>query len=126
MATWTLACDAAEPQQLAQFWAQALGYVIEPGFDAPHNASIIDPTGQGPAIRFLRVRGSKTSRNRVHIDVRVMGETSRDPVEREQLILSKIIELVELGASVLRVKRDGDVLDHIVMTDPEGNEFRVA
>jgi hypothetical protein len=31
MATaWTLGCDAADPQQLAAFWAGALGYVVEP------------------------------------------------------------------------------------------------
>jgi len=46
---------AADPQVLASFWAFALGYVKEPGFDEPENASIIDPEGRGPAIGFLRV-----------------------------------------------------------------------
>ena len=45
MATaWTLGCDAADPRRLAAFWATALGYVHEPGFDADDNASIIDPS----------------------------------------------------------------------------------
>ena len=70
---WTLGCVAADPQRLATFWALALGYVKEPGFDEPDNASIIDPSGVGPAIGFLKVPEPKTSKHRVHIDVRVAG-----------------------------------------------------
>ena len=63
---------------LARFWALALGYVIEPGFDEPDNTSIIDPDGVGPAIGFLQVPEPKTSKNRMHIDVRVAGEPPWD------------------------------------------------
>jgi hypothetical protein len=36
MAThWTLGCDAADPHGIAAFWATALGYVVEPGYDDP-------------------------------------------------------------------------------------------
>jgi hypothetical protein len=53
MAThWTLGCDAADPHGIAVFWAIALGYVAEPGYDDPDGASIIDPDGVGPAIGF--------------------------------------------------------------------------
>jgi hypothetical protein len=56
MAThWTLGGDATDPHRLASFWAAALGYVAEPGYDDPDGASIIDPDGAGPAIGFLRV-----------------------------------------------------------------------
>jgi hypothetical protein len=56
MAThWTLGGDAADPHRLAAFWAGALGYVAEPGYDDPDGASIVDPDGRGPAISFLRV-----------------------------------------------------------------------
>src|SRR5262249_20124264 len=71
---WTLGCDAADPQALASFWAFALGYVKEPGFDEPDNASIIDPEGRGPAVGFLQVPEGKTAKNRMHIDIRVAGE----------------------------------------------------
>jgi hypothetical protein len=30
---WALGCDAAEPHRLAAFWARALGYVAEPGYE---------------------------------------------------------------------------------------------
>ncbi len=47
MATfWTLGCDADDPQRIATFWALALGYIKEPGFDEPGNASIVDPNGR--------------------------------------------------------------------------------
>jgi hypothetical protein len=86
MAThWTLGCDAADPQGIAAFWAMALGYVTEPGYDEPDGASIIDPDGVGPAISFLRVPEGKTAKNRMHIDIRVAGKGPWDMAEREQL-----------------------------------------
>jgi hypothetical protein len=47
---WTLGGDAADPHALAAFWAFALGYVPEPGYDDPDGASIVDPDGHGPAM----------------------------------------------------------------------------
>ena len=71
MAThWTLGCDANDPEAIAEFWARALGYVAEPGYDDPDGASIVDPDGKGPAIGFLRVPEGKTAKNRMHIDIR--------------------------------------------------------
>jgi hypothetical protein len=123
---WTLGCDAADPQALGSFWAFALGYVKEPGFDEPDNASIIDPEGRGPAIGFLRVPEAKTAKNRMHIDIRVAGDGPWDMAEREQLIRAKVPELQAVGARIVREEFDGLVLGHVVMEDPEGNEFCVA
>ncbi|WP_172875878.1 VOC family protein [Micromonospora inositola] len=50
-----MGCDADDPQRIAAFWALALGYVKESGFDEPDNASIVDLDGRGPAIGFLKV-----------------------------------------------------------------------
>jgi hypothetical protein len=127
MAThWTLGCDAADPQRIAAFWAQALRYVAEPGFDDPDNASIIDPEGRGPAIGFLRVPEGKTAKNRMHIDIRVAGEPPWNPVERERLVRERVAELVTAGATRVREETYGPDLGHVVMLDPEGNEFCVA
>jgi len=109
---WTLGCDAADPRRLAAFWARALGYVDEPGYDDPDGASIVDPDGRGPAIAFLRVPEPKTAKNRMHIDVRVAGHRIR----------ATVADLEMLGARVVRVDEQG----HVVMADPEGNEFCVA
>jgi hypothetical protein len=127
MAThWTLGCDAEDPQRLAAFWAGALGYVQEPGYDDPDGASIVDPDGRGPAIGFLRVPEKKTAKNRMHIDIRVAGEAPWDMVEREALIRAKAEELTTAGATPVREEYYGAPLGHIVMLDPEGNEFCVA
>ena len=127
MAThWTLGCDAADPQRLAAFWALALGYVKEAGFDEPDNASIVDPDGTGPAIGFLLVPEGKVAKNRMHIDIRVAGPGPWDMRERERLIRAKVAELAAAGASVLREENYGEVLGHVVMRDPEDNEFCVA
>jgi glyoxalase superfamily protein len=127
MAThWTLGCDANDPHRLAAFWALALGYVAEPGYDEADGASIIDPDGTGPAVAFLRVHERKTAKNRVHIDIRVAGEPPWDMAEREQRISAKVTELVAAGAEELRREHYGDALGHVVMLDPEGNEFCVA
>jgi hypothetical protein len=127
MAThWTLGCDAADPQRLAAFWASALTYVAEAGYDDPEGASIVDPDGKGPAIGFLRVPEAKTAKNRMHIDLRVAGEPPWDMVERARLIRAKVAELVAIGATAVREEHYGENLGHVVMLDPEGNEFCVA
>jgi hypothetical protein len=123
---WTLGGDAADPHRLAAFWTGALGYVTEPGYDFPDGASLIDPEGVRPAISFLRVPEGKTAKNRLHIDIRVAGRPPWDLAERAALIRAKADELVEAGATRVREDHDDGVLDHIVMLDPEGNEFCVA
>ena len=127
MAThWTLGCDAGDPHRIAAFWVAALGYVLEPGYEEPDGASIIDPDGVGPAISFLRVPERKTAKNRMHIDIRVAGEPPWDMAERELLIRSRAAELATLGATTVREEFYGEQFGHVVMLDPEGNEFCVA
>ena len=85
--------DCANPSWLAEFWATALGYVIQPpptGFDsweawleAQHiprelwdsMSAAIDPDGRGPRLLFQKVPEGKTAKNRVHLDVNVGGES---------------------------------------------------
>ena len=124
-AHWTLGCDASDPHRLAAFWALALGYVPEPGYDDADGASIIDPDGCGPAIGFLRVPESKTAKNRLHIDVRVAGPGPSDMADRERRIRAKVPALVAAGATTPRGVV-GNRLGHVVMLDPEGNEFCIA
>jgi len=103
-----------------------LGYIDEPGYNEVDGASIIDPDGKGPAISFLKVPELKTAKNRMHIDVRVAGEPPWDMAERDQLIRTKVSELIAAGAATVRVDSEGVHIDHVVMLDPEGNEFCVA
>ncbi|MCW2645811.1 MAG: hypothetical protein JWP07_1920, partial [Pseudonocardiales bacterium] len=46
--------------------------------------------------------------------------------EREHLIRAKAAELATAGATTVREESYGEHLDHVVMHDPEGNEFCVA
>ena len=130
-ARWTVGVDAQDPAALAAFWAFALGYVPEPGENGdPDAASIIDPAGAGPAIALLRVPESKTSKNRFHIDIRVAGGPPWDSGERAEAIRTMVDRLVGRGATTVREEwyghERGRVLGHVVMLDPEGNEFCVA
>ena len=62
----------------------------------------------------------------MHVDVRVAGKGPWDMERRAALIRSRVPVLVEAGATVVREEHYGDVLGHVVMLDPEGNEFCVA
>ncbi len=116
MATlWTLGCDANDPHRLARFWADALGYVAEPGYDEPDGASIIDPDGKGPAICWLRVPEQKQAKNRLHIDLAPHIAQDRD---------AEIEALLAKGATRVDVGQPADVT-WTVLADPEGNEFCV-
>jgi hypothetical protein len=127
MAThWTIGGDALDPHRLAAFWALALGYVAEPGYDDPEGASLVDPDGVGPAIGFLKVPEAKVAKNRLHIDIRVAGKAPWDMAERARLIRVRTDELVAAGATVIEEVVEFGTLDHVVMRDPEGNEFCVA
>jgi glyoxalase superfamily protein len=96
------------------------------GTTFPFGASIVDPAGNGPAIGFLQVPEGKTAKNRMHIDIRVAGQGPWDMAERARLIRATVPELVAAGATMVREESDGDLLQHVVMLDPEGNKFCVA
>ncbi len=123
---WTLGCDANDPHRLADFWPEALGYVAERGYDDPDGASIIDPEGKGPAIGWLRVPEEKVGEEPAPRRHPRAGEGPCDMTDRERLIRAKVPELVARGATVVREEHYEDALGHVVMLDPEGNEFCVA
>ena len=107
--------DAEDPPRLARWWAEALGYVIVD--ESPDRVEIRRAPSELPALLFTPVAGPKTAKNRLHIDVRVgKGDGAWER------IVAKSAQLVAAGGRVLTTV-DGH---HIVMADPEGNEFCVA
>jgi hypothetical protein len=112
--------DALHPAALARFWAAVLdGYAVRAYDDAeverlaargytPETDPSVAVDGPGPTLFFQVTREPKTSRNRVHLDVK--------HVDRR----AEVGRLEGLGAAV-QDERD----DHTVMLDPEGNEFCV-
>ena len=87
--------DAADPAAVAEFWAAAAGYVVQPpppGYDSwpaflrelgvpedqwDSRSAVVDPDGKGPRIFIQKVPEPKTVKNRVHLDVRVGPDRQR-------------------------------------------------
>ncbi len=101
--------DCHDSQLVAAFWMAALGYEV-----AAQDGTWIklrDPKGVGPALAIDPVPEEKIVKNRVHLDLKPSGTVEAE-VER----------LEQLGARVARVFPGS----HVVMHDPEGNEFCVV
>ncbi|MFI1722656.1 VOC family protein [Streptomyces sp. NPDC020489] len=130
--------DCAEPERVARFWCEVLGYVLPPppkGFASwgdfdrslpPERRgaafACMDPEGVGPRLFFQRVPEGKVVKNRVHIDVRVgtglVGE------ERVAALEAECARLVALGGVRVRLLTADEYNEScLVMQDVEGNEF---
>ncbi len=138
-----LVIDCADPDRLARFWAEALGYRPAPapsGFDSwddyyraagvPEQElgsidRLVDPDGHGPSIWFQVVPETKAVKNRLHLDVNAGGQRT-DAIElRRQRVDAAARRLAALGATVVAAHEGA--ADHyaVAMTDPEGNEFDI-
>jgi hypothetical protein len=143
-ARWGLTVDCARPAELATFWALALGYVSPPpppgsatweewlaGQGVPaeewdDGAYLADPDGVLPTLSFLKVPESKVVKNRLHIDVKAGGGRDQPWEERRPLVEAAVARLVAAGGRVVHEDLVDGKLDHVVMADPEGNEFCVV
>ena len=134
--------DCQDPHVLADWWAETLGWHVEPQ-DATfinsmieqghatdsdtrlHHGSLVWREGaainsdaeRSPTtmrIYFQGVPEAKTVKNRLHLDVRIGGD---DPVTVRE-------SLVARGATVLHAGSQGPHT-WVTMADPEGNEFCV-
>src|ERR1700760_3645412 len=111
--------DCADPELVAHFWCEVLGYVIPPGSEP---TACVDPAGVGPRLYFQRVPEGKAVKNRVHLDVRV--GTGLVGAERLAVLEAECTRLGALGAVRVRLlTADEDNESCIVMQDIEGNEF---
>src|SRR4051794_15441548 len=133
--------DCADPAALAGFWADALGYVLEPpppGFDTwdaaleswgvpldhrNDRSAVVDPDGAGPRFFFQKVPEGKTAKNRLHLDVRAAPGLQGD--ERMEALEAECERLSSLGARRLRRFEPGEDLGagHLVMKDPAGHKI---
>ena len=132
--------DCAEPHVLADWWAEALGWQVEPQdeafirrmVEAGHasedqttthrghlvwvtGAAITSPDPDRPRVLFQSVPEAKTVKNRVHLDLRV-GDERRE---------AEVARLTGMGATELWRAAQGP-FSWVTMADPEGNEFCVA
>ncbi len=132
--------DCAAPHVLADWWAEALGWRVEPQDEAfirrmleeghaaeadttTHRGALVWATGAAigspdpdrPRVLFQHVPEAKTVKNRVHLDLRVGTERREAEVAR----------LLGMGATELHRGRQGP-FEWATLADPEGNEFCVA
>ena len=141
--------DCQDPRALSSFWRDVLGYVHPgpPGVFVPEGSdplaaweeflarvgvpedqrntrsAIEDPDEQTPRLFFQQVPEGKAAKNRVHLDVRVAPGLEGD--ERMAALEAECERLVSLGGTRVRRYQPEPPMSagHIVMTDPEGNEF---
>jgi hypothetical protein len=138
--TFQVTFDCTRPQELAEWWAETLGWEVEPQDEAfirrmvaeghadesetlVHRGAlvwragmaIVAPAGSPPGlprVLFQQVPEEKAGKNRVHLDIR----TGDADVEAARA------RLEERGATVLHTGRQGPHT-WVTMADPEGNEF---
>jgi catechol 2,3-dioxygenase-like lactoylglutathione lyase family enzyme len=106
-----LTFDAHDPASLAGFWAGVLGRMVA---DDLRGALLLGSDTQ-VGLRFAPSQAERVGPNRVHLHL-----TSTSPADQQHTIATAL----ELGAS----HRDVGQLPnerHVVLADPEGNEFCV-
>jgi predicted enzyme related to lactoylglutathione lyase len=108
-----LVLDCADPDRLAAFWSEAIGYTTLGG--AGSYVMLVDEAGRQPKLLLQRVAEPKTGKNRMHLDIETPAVD--DEVERLE------------GLGAVRIGDDAHE-EHgsrwVVMADPEGNEFCVC
>ncbi|MFI0420795.1 VOC family protein [Spongiactinospora sp. 9N601] len=109
----TLCFDANDPPRLARFWAGVLGW--KPDDDPRDAIALLPDDDTGFRIRFLPSQEEKTGQNRMHFDL-----TSTSLEDQRQTVARAL----ELGARHIDVGQRPEE-GHVVLADPEGNEFCV-
>ncbi len=109
-----LTIDCPDPDLLARFWEQFLGYRRRPAAESSPYVTVERPDGvEGPPhITFQRVPEPKVSKSRAHLDLFV------DHAE------PTVSEMIEAGATVVDVAEAGEWTTR-VLQDPAGTEFCV-
>jgi predicted enzyme related to lactoylglutathione lyase len=103
--------DCSDPETLAEFWAEALGYDKAGLFDNYY--VLIARHREHPPVILQRVPEPKTGKARIHFDLRV------DDIETEAQRLEAICaRRIDIGQGVDP--------GWIAMADPEGNEFCIC
>lgn len=114
--TVQITVDCHDPEKLARFWAEALGYII-PGPPGVRLSDDEDPLAAWK--EFLAGLGIDLSPETIRAAPGLDGD------ERMETLKAECRRLVELGATRLRRVDPDPPMEQsfIVMADPKGNEF---
>jgi predicted enzyme related to lactoylglutathione lyase len=108
-----LCFDANDPLRLARFWAGVLGWEMA---DDPQDGNALLPSDDtGFRIRFLPTHEQKNGQNQMHFHL-----TSTSLEDQQQTVARSL----GLGARHIDIGQRPEE-GHIVLADPEGNEFCV-
>jgi Glyoxalase-like domain len=138
--TFQVTLDSQDPHPLADWWAETLGWQVEPSNEAfirsmieqgmateddttTHNGVLVwkagtaltPPAPGAPRVLFQWVPEEKTVKNRMHLDVRI-GDDDLETV---------VARLAGRGATELHRGNQGPSV-WVTMADPQGNEFCVG
>ena len=108
-----LAFDANDPLRLAQFWAGVLGREMVD--DSDDGFTLLPSDGTEFRIEFFPTQDPKTGPNQMHFDL------TSSTLEAQQQTVERVLKL---GGRHLDIGQGPDA-DHVVLADPEGNEFCV-
>lgn len=108
-----LCIDAHDPARLASFWAGVLGWQL--AGDPPDGLVLVPGDDTGFRIEFQLTNEPKAGPNQMHFDL-----TSTSPQVQQQTVAGAL----EHGARHIDIGQ-GPEADHVVLADPEGNEFCV-
>ena len=108
-----LCVDAHDPLGVARFWASLLGW--EMADDPQDSIALLPSDDTGFRIRFLATEAQKVGQNQMHFDL-----TSTSLADQQQTVARAL----ELGARHIDIGQ-GPEAHHVVLADPEGNEFCV-
>jgi predicted enzyme related to lactoylglutathione lyase len=107
-----LCFDANDPGRLARFWGGVLGWESA---DDPQGSALLPSDDTGFRIRFLATQQQKAGPNQMHVDL-----TSTSLEDQQQTVARSL----ELGARHIDIGQRPEE-GHVVLADPEGNEFCV-
>jgi predicted enzyme related to lactoylglutathione lyase len=108
-----LSIHANDPRRLAGFWGGVLGWATAD--DPSDGLALLPDDDTGFRIRFRPTRERKAGQNRMHLD---LTSTS---LEAQQLTVARALEFGARHIDVGQRAEEG----HVVLADPEGNEFCV-
>ena len=108
-----LCVDANDPPHLARFWARVLGW--EMAGDPQDGIALLPGDDTGFRIRFLPTQEQKAGQNQMHFDL-----TSTSLGDQQQTVARSL----GLGARHIDIGQRPEE-GHVVLADPEGNEFCV-
>ena len=108
-----LCFDANDPPRLARFWAGVLGW--ETAGDPGAGVALLPRDDTGFQIRFQPTQRQKAGQNHMHFDL-----TSASPQEQQQTV-ARALGLGGRHIDIGQLPQE----EHVVLADPEGNEFCV-